>query len=62
MEDFNIEDYEEFDVDNVAKMSTESLQAHQYEIENEWERTGHVYSMTDYSEIIRELTIRELNR
>ena len=51
----------DFNVDEIKKMSTETLQAHQYQIEDEWEKSGNVHSMTDYSEIIRELTIRELN-
>ena len=52
---------DDFNVDEIKKMSTEALQAHQYQIEKEWEKSGHVHSMTDYSEIIRELTIRESN-
>jgi hypothetical protein len=47
--------------DDFSKMTTEELKELEYEYDNEYYKTGQVFSLSDYSQIIRELTIRELN-
>jgi hypothetical protein len=42
-------------------LSTEELIRLEQEIFDKWDKSGEVHSLADYSEIIRELTIRENN-
>ena len=45
--------------DNYSEMSTDKLMKLEQEMSDEYYKTGELFSLTDYAEIIRELTIRE---
>lgn len=44
---------------DVEKMTNEQLIESENKIFNKWDKTGEVFSLSDFSEIIRELTLRE---
>ncbi len=46
--------------DDFSEMPTEELIKLEQEYDDEYYKTGEVFSLSDYSQIIRELTIREL--
>tara|TARA_Y100000296_G_C4949322_1_gene145442 strand:- start:173 stop:325 length:153 start_codon:yes stop_codon:yes gene_type:complete len=46
-------------MDDYSKMSNDELCKLEEEMSDEYYETGHLFSLTDYAEIIRELTIRE---
>ena len=45
--------------DNYSEMSTDQLIKLEQEMSDEYYKTGELFSLTDYAEIIRELTLRE---
>ena len=45
--------------DNYSEMSTDKLMKLEQEMSDEYYKTGELFSLTDYAEIIRELTLRE---
>ena len=45
--------------DNYSEMSTDKLIKLEQEMSDEYYKTGELFSLTDYAEIIRELTLRE---
>ena len=47
--------------DDYSEMPTEELLKLEQEYDDEYYKTGQVFSLSDYSQIIRELTIREIN-
>ena len=45
--------------DNYSEMSTDKLMKLEQEMSDEYYKTGELFSLSDYAEIIRELTLRE---
>ena len=45
--------------DNYSEMSTDQLIKLEQEMSDEYYKTGELFSLSDYAEIIRELTLRE---
>ena len=49
------------DMEQYNKLTTDELIKLENEIFNEWDKHNTVFSLGEYSEIIRELTLREEN-
>jgi len=45
--------------DDYSEMNTDKLLKLEQEMSDEYYKTGELFSLTDYAEIIRELTLRE---
>ena len=48
--------------DNYSEMSTDQLIKLEQEMSDEYYKTGELFSLSDYAEIIRGLTLREENK